>query len=247
MPDTEKRTMGLSAAGDPPAAEILYSDRSLAVAVKRSGVLSEAGDGREDSMPRRIAAALLRSAEEVYPVHRLDREAQGVMVYALTKAAAAALSRSVQNGAFEKTYLCLCQGAPGEKTGRWEDLLYHDRARNKTYTVRRMRGGVKRAALEYETLSTFRTEEGTELSLLRVRLLTGRTHQIRVQCAARGMPLAGDRKYGSALSGPLALWCFSLAFPHPESGEKRVFSLPPDGGKLAEAYLNKGEINKRKD
>ncbi len=228
-----------SAAGIPPAAELLYSDRSIAVAVKRAGVLSEKGNGKEYGMPERLAAALHCPAEAVYPVHRLDREAGGVMVYARTKTAAAALSRSLSDGSFQKVYLCLCEGAPEEKSGLWRDLLYHDRTRNKTFAVRRMRAGVREAALEYETLGTVRAE-GTLLSLLRIRLLTGRTHQIRVQCASRGMPLAGDRRYGSALKGEMALWCFSLAFPHPETGERRTFSMLPDTGKLGEAVLNKG-------
>ena len=224
-----------SAAGECPAAEILFSDGCIVSAVKRPGVLSEAGSAF--GMPERIAAALGRDAGEVLPVHRLDREAAGGMVYALTAAAAADLSRSIRDGAFKKVYLCLCENAPSPPCGRWTDLLYHDRVKNRSYVVKRERKGVREAVLEYETLAAgLPGGDGESLSLLRIRLLTGRTHQIRVQCASRGMPLAGDRRYGSSLPGPLELWCFGLSFPHPGTRKNMEFTFPPDRGRLAEAY-----------
>ncbi len=229
-----------SAAGTCPAAELLFCDGQLAAVIKRGGVLSEHGTEKAPGMPERVARALGRAPEEVFPVHRLDREAAGGMVYALTERAAAALSRSIQAGDFQKTYLCLCEGAPQEKSGRWTDLLYHDPVKNRSYAVKRKRRGVREAVLEYETLDTVTLlEEGKTVSLLRIRLLTGRTHQIRVQCASRGMPLVGDRKYGSACPGPLELWCFSLSFPHPASGKRMDFPFPPDRGRLAEVYFKK--------
>ena len=103
------------------------------------------------------------------------------------------------------------------------DLLFRDAAKNKSYVVKRPRRGVREAELSYETLA--RT---AELSLVRIRLKTGRTHQIRVQFASRGLPLAWDKKYGSSLRDcPLALWSEALRFFHPLTGEELRFSAPP--------------------
>lgn len=112
------------------------------------------------------------------------------MVYARTKAAAAALSRAVQEGSMVKEYVAMVHGTPPEE-GDWEDLLWKDNGKNKVFVVRRMRGGVKKARLEFHRLS-----DG-EPSLVRIRLHTGRSHQIRVQFSSRGFPLVGDHKYGS--------------------------------------------------
>ena len=104
-----------------------------------------------------------------------------------------------------------------------EDLLYHDVKRNKSYVVTRQRRGVRSAVLDFERLACVNS-----LSLVRVSLLTGRSHQIRVQFASRGLPLVGDRKYGSQnRTVPLALWSSELSFPHPVSGETLSFSAPP--------------------
>ena len=144
------------------------------------------------------------------------------MVYARTSRAAGALSASMGRGEFRKEYLCIVRGRPEEREGVFRDLLLHDRARNKSFVVRRMRGGVREASLAYRVLAE---QEG--LSLVLVRLHTGRTHQIRVQFASRGMPLAGDGKYGGG-GGGMALWSCRLAFPHP-NGEPMDFWAPPEG------------------
>ena len=160
--------------------------------------------------------------EEIYCVHRLDRETGGLMVYARTKNAAAAISKAIEEGRMQKEYLAVAEGeAPLEGTLR--DLLYRDAARNKSYVVKRMRKGVREAELRYERLA-FR--EG--LSLLRIQLKTGRSHQIRVQFASRGFPLVGDKKYGSTVrDAGLALWSTRLSLPHPGSGETLSAELPP--------------------
>ena len=113
-------------------------------------------------------------------------------------------------------------GCPEETSGTLEDLLFHDRVKNKTYVVRRPRGGVKKAVLSYEILA-----EAEGLSLARVRLQTGRTHQIRVQFASRGCPLAGDGKYGGKGSAPL-LWSYRLSFPDPRGGRMQTFEKSPE-------------------
>ena len=174
---------------------------------------------RDSAMPARLAAEV---GGEIYPVHRLDQAVGGVMVYARTKQAAAALSRAIQEGRMEKDYLAVLTKPMAEASGTLRDLLYHDRVKNKTYVVKRKRNGVKEAVLDYETLAS-----GAEGTLVRVHLHTGRTHQIRVQFASRGCPLAGDGKYGGKGSAPL-LWSYRLAFPDPRDGTMRIFERRPE-------------------
>ena len=196
---------------------ILYSDRQVVVCVKPAGVLSQ--DAGENSVPQLLGKQL--QIRQVFPVHRLDREAGGIMVYALDTKAAAGLSRSIQEGKLEKQYLAVLNGSTDRDGGVLEDLLYHDKMKNKTYVVKRMRKGVKEARLEYQVV-----ERVPDRTLVRVRLLTGRTHQIRVQFASRKLPLAGDGKYGGG-SGNLGLWSCRLQFPHPVTGQAMCFSCRP--------------------
>lgn len=199
---------------------ILYSDRHIAVCVKPAGVLSQ--DAGENSMPYLLRQQL--GTEYVAVVHRLDRDVAGVMVYALSQIAAASLAKAVQERKLEKIYLAILCGIPDRNEAVLEDLLFHDKSRNKTYVVDRQRKGVKDAKLEYIIL-----KKGTDRSLVQVRLHTGRTHQIRVQFASRKLPLVGDGKYGGKEPGiPLLLWSRSLAFPHPITGKQMQFSQDPD-------------------
>lgn len=189
---------------------LLYQDAHLLLVEKPVGLLSQEDAKGGDSLPARLAMRGL----PVKPVHRLDRHTGGVMVYARTGKAAAALSALVgQHDRFLKEYLAVIHGCPTAKSGEMEDLLYHDAQRNKSYPVKRERKGVRLARLSYEVLAS--TEE---LSLVMIRLHTGRTHQIRVQFASRGMPLWGDRLYGGG-DGVPALWSYRLTFPHPFADE----------------------------
>ena len=179
--------------------EILYSDRELAVCIKPVGLDSES------DVPGELAKAL---GGEIFTLHRLDKNVGGVMVYARTKAAAAALSRAIQEGLFVKEYVAMVHGTPPE-SGDWEDLLWKDSKKNKVFVVKRMRGGVKQARLEFVRLTA------GEESLVRIRLHTGRSHQIRVQFASRGYPLVGDHKYGARDSSPAPmLFSCKLSFPY---------------------------------
>ncbi len=191
--------------------EILYSDRELAVCVKPVGLDSEA------EVPSALKEAL---GGGIFPVHRLDKNVGGIMVYARTKAAAAALSKAIQEGAMVKEYVAMVHGTPPE-SGDWEDLLWKDNKKNKVYVVKRLRGGVKQARLEFRRLS------GGENSLVRVRLHTGRSHQIRVQFASRGFPLVGDHKYGSRDAFPHPM-LFSCCITFPWRGEAKRFERLPD-------------------
>lgn len=191
--------------------EILYSDKNITVCVKPVGLDSEIA----------VPAELQKQfGGSFFTVHRLDQNVGGVMVYARTKQAAAALSKAVQEGTMVKEYVAQVHGTPPEQ-GDWEDLLLKDSKRNKVFVVQRMRGGVKQARLEFVRL----TEQ--DPALVRIRLHTGRSHQIRVQFASRGYPLVGDHKYGARDSFPSPfLYSFQLTFPY--GGKTMQFSRLPD-------------------
>lgn len=204
--------------------EILYEDSSVIVCIKPQGVLSQADKNGGESMITRLETY---TGGSIFPVHRLDKETGGVMVYAKTKSAAAALSRDIAEHRFTKEYLALVHGVPERKSDTLCDLLFHDRAKNKSYVVKRERKGVKKAELEYELLYT-KEKDMEEYSLLRVKLHTGRTHQIRVQFAHRKMPLAGDKKYGARDSfSLLGLWAYKLDFINPETNKNTEFTALP--------------------
>lgn len=203
---------------------LLYQETdSWVVCEKPAGVLSENG-----GMPDLICAQL--GLREVFPIHRLDKPVSGGILYAKTRQAAATLSAQVADGRMRKEYAALVEGDPGSE-GAWTDLLFHDRSRNKTYVVDRKRAGVREASLSYVKEAETETD-GIRFSLVRVRLETGRTHQIRAQFASRGFPVAGDRRYGSRYRGPsLYLRTVRLVFADPDTGEERDLRFPlPDEG-----------------
>ncbi len=219
--------------------EILYQDQYLVVCVKLSGVLSQSDDKGRENMPQLLETQLGCS---VFPVHRLDLEVSGVMVYAKTAEAAAKLSAMASSHeGFRKEYLAVIQGNPDEKEGILEDLLFHDKQKNKTYVVKKLRSGVKKAKLSYCVLS----EKDGE-SLVAIRLYTGRTHQIRVQFASRKMPLIGDRRYGGRTGDGIALCSCRLSFVHPITKEKiRCGYFPQSlGGFEGLAEIYRGENGK---
>ena len=198
--------------------EILFEDKYVVVAVKPRGALSEAHE-REENMP-----ALLGG--NVHPVHRLDRGVGGVMVYAKTREAAAKLSAAVQQNKLEKEYTAIVSGVPTPAEGEMRDFLFKDSAKNKSFVVTGARKGAKEAVLTYQTSDT-RVHEENPLTRVKIRLQTGRSHQIRVQFSSRAHPLVGDGKYGSRLKAEYpALYATALSFPHPKTGKRLQFSAP---------------------
>ena len=191
--------------------ELLYSDKDIVVCVKPVGLDSE------HQVPEALKTQL---GGDIFTLHRLDKNVGGVMVYARTKAAAARLSAAIQQGDMVKEYVAMVHGTPPEN-GDWEDLLFKDSRKNKVFVVQRQRAGVKKARLEFARLSA------GEQSLVRIRLHTGRSHQIRVQFASRKFPLVGDRKYGAKDDCPAPL-LYSCCTTVPHNGQTLSFShLPP--------------------
>ena len=201
--------------------ELLYSDNSIAVCVKPAGVLSTDESG---GAPELLRAALGDPAAPVFTVHRLDRVVGGLLLLARTKAAAADLGRQVMDGRFRKAYLAVVHGAPARPEGTFTDLLRRDRRECKTYIADAPGRDAREAISDYTLLAA-----AADCALLRITLRTGRTHQIRAQFAAHGLPLVGDRKYGTLTDGdtPIALWSHEIAFFHPNTGTALDFTLPP--------------------
>ncbi len=201
--------------------EILFEDKDLIVCIKERGILSQEGKEGERTMPLLLSE---HTGGEIYPVHRLDKEVGGVMVFAKNKKSAADLSAQVTDRTMEKEYVTVVEGSITEKEGIMEDLLFFDRSKNKAFTVKKERRGVKKALLSYKVLS-----ERDGLSLVKVRLHTGRTHQIRVQFASRKMPIVGDRRYGSKRGSKIiALWSCHISFIHPVTKERMAFEKMPE-------------------
>ena len=199
--------------------EILYRDEAILVCRKDPGILSTDEPG---GVPDRLRELLGDPGAQLRTVHRLDRAVGGLMVLARSAWAASQLSRQIREGSFQKEYLAAVHGLTPE-AGELRDLLWRDKARKMTFVVPEPGKDVQDALLDYRRLDA---AEG--LSLLRVRLHTGRTHQIRCQFASRGWALAGERKYDTRQDPwPLALWSCRLGFEHPASGERMEFALLP--------------------
>ena len=209
--------------------EILFEDKYITVCVKPVGVLSEE-DGNKQSMPLLLKQhyAEIGERQDLYTLHRLDRNVGGVMVFARNPKSASILAGAIGSREVTKEYHAVVVGCPEIESGEYNDLLLHDSSKNKTYVVDRMRKGVRPAKLEYSVISTVK-EGNRALSLVKIKLLTGRTHQIRVQFASRRMPLVGDGRYGSGDGNDTpALFSTRIAFTHPKTGKKLSFehSLP---------------------
>ena len=213
--------------------EILYEDRRCLVAVKPAGVPSQRGkDGERD------VVSLLEEQRRrqqggfgyLYLIHRLDREVGGLLLLGKDHAAAEFLASAMEGRQVRKEYLAILRGVPKQERGTLRDYLLRDAAEKKTVVAGSGRPGAKEAVLDYRTLETRETAEGP-LTLVRILLHTGRTHQIRVQFASRGTPILGDARYGKA-EGPgaaPALWAYRLTFPMVEGGGASTALRLPEG------------------
>ncbi len=198
--------------------DILCNNEHFIAVVKPFGISSQ--ENGKNGMPDIIKAELKLS--EIYTVHRLDTVTSGVMVYAKTKKAAAEMSKGLTDGTFEKEYYAIVHGEISPSEGIMEDFLFKDSRKNKSFVVKNQRKGVKKASLEYSVL-----EERNGLSLVKIRLHTGRTHQIRVQFSSRKHPVYGDGKYGASDNIPfIALFSRRISFIHPGSGERVSLEAP---------------------
>jgi 23S rRNA pseudouridine1911/1915/1917 synthase len=203
--------------------KILYEDNHILVAVKPVGILSQEDSTKDSDMLTLLKQYLKEKYQKpgnvfLGLVHRLDRMTGGVMVFARTSKAASRLSTSIQNHEFEKKYLAVVRGTI-TGNNRLEDYLWKDENENKSYVTSKEKG--KFAALRYEALET-----KNNLTLVKIELETGRSHQIRVQFSHRGYPLYGDTLYGGP-NGDLALYAYQLTFIHPVTKEKMTFTSLP--------------------
>lgn len=200
--------------------EILYQDEDILVCIKPARVLSTDEPG---GLPELLRQELGMPQGDIRTVHRLDRVVSGVMVLARNGKAASELSRQIRENAFQKEYLAVVHGTPQEDAGTLVDLLTRDKARKMTMVADAPGKGVQEAILDYRVL-----DRKDDLSKVQVTLRTGRTHQIRVQFASRGMALVGERKYDTREDPcDIALWSYRIGFTHPRTGKPMVFSQEP--------------------
>ena len=197
--------------------DILYQDDRIVVAVKPVGVLSTDEPG---GMPELLRAQL--HTDCIRTVHRLDAQVSGVMVFARSRMAAALLSQQIRERRFTKEYLAVLCGTPSQPSGILTDLLARDPQRRLTYVADTPSPSAREARLSFAAV-----DSSDGMTLVRVRLHTGRTHQIRVQFSSRGLPLLGDIRYGSKADCSTALWSYHMAFTHPVTGRTVDVTCPP--------------------
>ena len=188
--------------------EILTLEKDFLIVRKPAGVPTQSDPSGDPDLMTLTAMALKerRESDRLYLIHRLDRTVGGLVLFARTPKSAATLSALVQSREIEKDYLAVTDGIPGA-AGEMTDYLYKDAAKGKSYAVSTARRGTKEAKLSYRTVA-----EKDGKALVAVHLLTGRYHQIRVQFSSRGLPLTGDKKYGSRENAGIALYAAHLAF-----------------------------------
>ncbi len=210
--------------------KILYEDKYLLLCEKAVGENSQfATDEGSKNLPEKLMDYRAGGSEDSYIglVHRLDMVTGGVMLYSKNRNLTGKLSELVSTKEYKKIYLAVVTSRPEADSGEMTDLLFHDKQKNKTYVVNKERRGVKPAALKYRTLESVNLPSGEQISLVEIELLTGRTHQIRVQFASRKMPLLGDGKYGSKHNCGCALWSHRAEFIHPQTQKPVCASSNP--------------------
>lgn len=215
---------------------ILYEDDAILVVRKPSGVATQTkrlGQADMESMLKNYRA---QKGEPpcIGVVHRLDQPVSGVMVFAKTKEAAADLSRQIQTKQADKFYYAMVEGVPEKKKGTMEDYLLRDGKTNTSTVVQKGHAGAKRAVLSYEVIADGVSGAGkmpeTARAVLRIKLETGRHHQIRVQLSHAGFPIVGDKKYNFKANladgtEQTALCSYKIAFRHPVTHKKLEFEI----------------------
>ena len=206
---------------------ILYEDDAIIVCVKEAGVATQTRQLGQKDMESMLKTYRMQKGEQAYigVVHRLDQPVSGVMVFAKTKEAAADLCRQVATKAADKFYYAVTDGIPDRKKGILEDYLIRDGKTNTSKAVSSRTNGAKRAELSYEIL-----EQNETQALVKIKLATGRHHQIRVQMANAGWPLVGDRKYNfkenlTQSQKVMCLCSYKLAITHPVTKKKMEFEV----------------------
>ncbi len=222
---------------------LIYENDSIVVCVKPPKLKSELDPSGGNDIISALTEHYRSIGEKttIYPVHRLDLGVGGIMVFAKSKSAAAALCAQIASRTVVKEYLAVVCGKPEDPSGSYRDLLFRDAKKNKSFVVDRARRGVKEALLDYKVLAS---EEICEkiYSLVHVRLHTGRTHQIRVQFSSRKMPLLGDRKYGGEPADEIALWSFRLRFADPTNQALLTCTALPEEGPICAHFDNLREL-----
>lgn len=211
--------------------ERLYEDSQILVCRKEAGMAVQSAGVRQMDLESCLKIYLAGKHPGKVPylgiIQRLDQPVEGVLVFAKTPEAAAGLNRQLQQGKIKKEYLAVAEGKVERDAGRLEDDLVKDGKTNTSRVVSRGTAGAKRAVLEYE-----KAGESEGKTLLKIRLFTGRHHQIRVQLAHLGHPLAGDKKYGARMtadSRAIGLCAVKTGFYHPKTGKWMEFQISPKG------------------
>ena len=210
---------------------VIYEDNHIIVVEKMVNIPSQGDKTGDVDMLSSIKDYLREKYQKpgnVYLglIHRLDRPVGGVMVFAKTSKAAARLSEQVREKAFQKEYLVVVNGKMESQKGEWKDWLFKNERANMSKVVPEGTKNAKQASLEYEVL---KYNEEINLSVVRVKLHTGRHHQIRVQFSSRGHSIYGDQKYGGRGHGKqIALWAYRLTIFHPITKEEMTFQVLPE-------------------
>lgn len=212
---------------------VLYEDNQIVVVIKPQNVPTMPDESKDEDMLSMVKAYVKEKYNkegEVFIglVHRLDRPTGGIMVFARNSKSAKRLSEQFSTHDVEKVYYAVTKGVVKIKTQKLVNFLKKDEKENIVKVVPMSEKGAKKAELVYNVL-----EDNGKESLLEVKILTGRSHQIRLQLANIGFPLVGDVKYGKekGVTSKLGLWAGKLAFNHPTTKERMVFMACPDMGK----------------
>lgn len=207
--------------------KIIHEDNHVLVVIKPQNVPSQEDSSKDKDMLTMVKEYLKEKYNKpgnVYAglVHRLDRPTGGVMVFAKTSKAASRLAEQIKTGDFQKTYLAVVNGSPKVNYEQLTNYLAKNETLNKVQIVPQLVDGAKIAKMEYNLM-----QKSEKLSLLKIHLFTGRSHQIRVQLKGIGLPIYGDAKYGNGERGNLALWAYELKFLHPTTRVPMTFQVYP--------------------